>query len=182
MSGNKLVLLPLNPEAPPTDPSLIRESLRHCGFADEGVLIYGDSDEMPGNQFLHLLRFAQQPAHGTLWAPHTIEISDPSDSIAFLGAGNVVDPSCPNCAYEVPDWIELTSEWYESPKDHQWDCPWCSETSKIWQLDWHQRCGFGRQWIAVWHVHEQEAVPSDSLLSILRSATGNEWTYFYYHL
>lgn len=69
-----------------------------------------------------------------------------------------------------------------SPDDCLLECPNCSAASRIWQLDWHQTCGVGRQFIAVWHVHEHEAVPSNALLSELHLASGFEWTYFYYHL
>jgi hypothetical protein len=46
-------------------------------------------------------------------------------------------------------------------------------------LDWKQQAGFGRRLIEVEEVFPGEAVPTQSLLDLLKRASGSGWRYFY---
>jgi len=182
MSDNLLILYPQNPNSGIVEPDEIRRALSECSFTAETTIAFGKQHEMPGPRFLELLKFVDRPPAGELWAPHTVEIKEPNDSIQFLGGANTENPSCPSCSAEVPDWTEEISAWYDSDNRYLVTCRGCGLASPVWELDWHLTCGFGKQSIDVWHVGFKDAVPSGELGSVLERLGVGTWSYFYYHL
>lgn len=178
MSEQWLVLVPSDPTREPVTVSRIRAALRACGFVAERVGVYGATHECPGPRFLELLRFTDPPPAGQLWAPHTIEIRDPTERIEFLGGADTEAPSCPECTAVQDDWPRILSEWYEAPDEHRWVCAACSHECPVWGLDWRHTAGFGQQAIAIWHAGYQAAVPTQELSAVLQSLGAGHWTHF----
>ena len=46
-------------------------------------------------------------------------------------------------------------------------------------MNWRKSAGFARQFIEIFNVYPNEAVPADALLSALQQASGVTWKYFY---
>ncbi len=176
MSSSKLILAPRDPGLDVIPPAEIRKAFGEVGFVDEKAHV------MPGPRFLELLPFAKQPPPGELWAPHTIEVTAPTDRIEFLGSADTVTPDCAACSTPIPDWPDVLSQRYESSSRYRWPCPSCGERSCVWDLEWHESCGFGRQSIDIWHIGFRDAVPSKRLLAVLDDLGPASWAYFYYRL
>ena len=182
MSDNILVLVPADPTVASTEVHAIRNRLRDCGFLGPTSSMFGVAHELPGARFCELLLFSPAPSPGKLFAPHTVELSPPTEEIEFLGGAETESPFCPSCSFVIEEWPDLLSGWYEEKNTYVWCCPSCATQSRPWQLQWGISAGFGKQQIKVWHVGYQQAVPSPELLSHLYELGGGPWLHFFYHL
>lgn len=181
MSDNKLVLIPKDPSLT-ADAAKVSQLLVSIEFVEPPPAVNPTAHHIPGRRFLDLLPFTPPPRAGALWAPHTVQVLDPSDEIKFLGAANTDDPTCPSCASAAGEWGEIAAEWYEATSGLRWSCASCGERIPIWELDWHRTCGFGRQSVDVWHVSAGGAEPSVELIGSLKALGLGPWDYFYYVL
>jgi hypothetical protein len=181
VSDHQLILVPRDPAAGTVDTTTLRQALRSIGFSGAPV-VGGSEHDFPGPRFLDLLHFNEPPPPGTLWAPHTIELTGPTEEIEFLGGADTESPSCPRCAEPVSDWADVLSAWYEAKNTYVASCHACNWRGPVWDLNWQISCGFGKQSIVVWHIGYRQAQPAEELLASLGGLGVGRWSYFSYRL
>ncbi|MCA9517592.1 MAG: hypothetical protein KC635_21780 [Myxococcales bacterium] len=192
MADHKLVLHPRDPEAPLPPVEVLRGGLIALGLLGPEVERFGDSHHAPGPRFAALLGLrGGRPATrlGAGGAREPVDLADvvsvellASDEVAFLG-GDVATPRCPGCGAEVDDWGERVSALYDGDDAGSVHaCAGCGRASRPWELDWDGTNGFGRLAVAVWHVRDGEAAPSDELAGALAKLTATPWTSFFYRM
>ena len=57
---------------------------------------------------------------------------------------------------------------------------YCQQSTLTENLNWRHGAGFGQFFIVVNSVYPNEAVPTDKLMEILKSASNETWDYFYF--
>ncbi|HEY3056306.1 MAG TPA: hypothetical protein VGK31_10295 [Thermoanaerobaculia bacterium] len=178
MSDHKLILYPKDPHAPAVEREQIEEPLRTAGFIGKPIEVVGEMRYRPGSRFEKLLPFSgpSEPAHCT------IEIPEAKNDVEFLGGANVEAPSCRSCGFNIEQWADAVSAWFDDRETFVASCPACGSKAKLWELDWHHTNAFGRYSVDVWNVDLGDATPSENLLHILANTNGGEWDYFYYVL
>ena len=195
MSDKILVLYPANPKAIVDDLESLIKSLQRFGFLGEAYEWYGETHYRPGPLFLRYITFlsshevivinggidpASAPRVDSRERVH-ISIPSPTSEPEFLGGANVLPPRCPKCGhYYQGDIIELLNAWYIDKENFRWHCPVCGTVFSVYEMDWRQQGGFGRQQIQIWGVWPGEARLSEEMYRLLEELTGFDWTYCYY--
>lgn len=181
----------------PAPLQVLERALREVGLIGEATDYFGDTHYRPGPRFYDLVVFDRSHSvvnlrHGPTGLERdgvsdsrtlcTVELPPPTSDVEFIGAGDVADPSCPQCSHPRHDWGDMISEWFSDKANYAWSCPACSHRCKPWDLDWHYTCGFGRYSVDVWGVRHGEARPHPGLLEALHAATQVPWSHLYLHL
>lgn len=64
-------------------------------------------------------------------------------------------------------------------EQQHWLCPACGVESPAGTLDWRREAGMACLLLEVREIYPHEGNPTDVLLNGLKSATGQEWSWFY---
>lgn len=184
MADNILYLHPRDPHIE-VDTRALTEALHDIGLIAEPFLFQGTEHFKPGEEFLHLLTFLGCSPVVSLGEPGLtgdefchIEFTTVTAEPRFISGDNIKVPRCRHCNHRIDDWTTLLDTWRSDGTD-QWYCPSCGKVTPLHRLKWKQCAGFGRQFIKVWGIFEGEAVPGEELMNALRTATHQEWDYFY---
>ena len=86
---------------------------------------------------------------------------------------------CPECGRRDQNWPEFIRQWEQAPIDTQYQCPSCEAMVHPQKLRWRNTAGIARLFIDIYSVFPNEGVPTQQLLSLLKQASGEDWTYFY---
>jgi hypothetical protein len=178
----RLILFPVVADAIPPDLHQWRASLLDAGLTG-APLPSGDGCFRAGKGFLDFFSFLGCSPTLNLDgsgsgedSPNTysIEVPAPVAEAQFLGdpAGA---PRCPGCGAGFTDWRDHLPEMVQD----KLSCPHCGREFAAMAWNWRRQAGFARYWINVRGVHEGEAVPTDSLLAVLKSLSGVVWDYAY---
>ncbi len=81
-------------------------------------------------------------------------------------------PLCPNCKNPIRDW-------QENKTSTTIQCPLCSNTTNINDLNWRKMAGCAQLFIEISDIFPKEALPQQSLLDKLKDITNTDWLYFY---
>lgn len=172
-SRSYLILYPLDPDWVPKDQGALEQQLNRIGLIG--------NRRQPG-------RFSSGPAYLELVAylgcsPHIalgeaedamlVSFGGPFDKTQFRAHPNA-RPRCPACRQNL-----VVEDIPERP-DGIISCPHCGISHQACKLNWRNKAGFGRFFVEISNVHESEAVPGETLLEELGSATGQAWGYFYW--
>lgn len=176
----RLVLAPRNPLAYPDRDQLIR-TLSEAGFI-AATIADRDCAYQVGDAFLELIAFvgcavsiATDPMTGGAFCHILIP---PATAVPRCCHGrNTRAPRCPSCRGRLPDWQSHVASWALGPNAGV-TCPKCGQSRVLWQWDWKQQAGFGRQLIEIEEVFPGEAVPTPGLLNQLERASGYAWDFF----
>jgi len=189
MKEYKLILHPKDPRAEPPATEPLTTRLAAWGLTGNPFAFRGREHYLVGEQFMQLITFLgcspavafEPPADGSERDGADfchLELRGPFPTTRFLGEGGVKRPRCPRCRGWIDDWEHALSRWREG-ETHLHPCPRCGEAIDPTTFKWRHSAGFGRLAIAIWGVFEGEAVPSETLLRLLRESSGGEWDYFY---
>ena len=95
------------------------------------------------------------------------------------------EAKCPKCGHVEETGLDLVVEWsraHGAGEPFKYRCPDCAREWSMNELDWQHTFGIAWYQIEIQGVHENEAVPSETLLLHLRDFTGVEWDYCFYHM
>jgi len=185
VAENILVLTPAPIDSPAPDRSTLVEMLRDERFIGEPITIGDEEHFRPGEEFMMLITFlgcspmiatGEMESEGEQYCH--IAIDGPLESPRYLIGDNIKPPRCPGCGHRLDKWRLLLDAWQCSPNAPV-TCPDCGEAGSITALRWRKCAGFGRLFIKIWGVFENEAVPSPNLLSSLKQSSGTDWIHFY---
>ena len=95
---------------------------------------------------------------------------------AALGGKSVVSIRYPVCGHVIPDPAAILATY---PENRQWACPECGNSGDLETINWRKSAGFSRLFIEISGIFPKEALPTDNLLSLLQSVTGDDWHWFY---
>lgn len=176
----RLVLAPRDPLACPDRDQLIR-ALSEAGFIAAAIADRHCAYQV-GDAFLGLIAFvgcavsiATDPKTGGAFCHILIP---PATAVPRCCYGrNTRAPRCPDCRGRLADWQSHIARWTHEP-DAEVTCPKCGRSNVLWQWDWKQQAGFGRQLIEIEEVFPGEAVPTLGLLEQLERASGCAWDFF----
>jgi hypothetical protein len=174
-----LYLFPLDPEAPPPDPTGLVLQLRHLELLDEAI---PEGGYRAGPELLSWISF-------TGCSPAVL-LADPGDGRSFtrvrvlgpfprprlLAQSGRSRPRCPHCRAGVSGWQQLLPEWHAHPQQ-SWICPRCQQATPAVALDWRHYGARGRLLVEITGIFPGEASPVPSLLDTLQAATGVCWDY-----
>jgi len=172
-SNGCLVLNPADPEWAPNDTSALTRRLGKIGFIGNRQSLNHYST---GPSYLELVTYlgcSPQVTLGESDAATFIRLSGPHNTPIFR-SGRTAKPRCPAC--------RKSFKLEEMPRqpDEIISCPHCGKSSQALKIDWRRKAAFGRLFIEISNVFESEAVPGETLLDELGSATGQNWEYFYW--
>ena len=195
MGIKELRLVPVAAEAVPHNIADLAVSLRQIGFLGDAL---GGSDPHqyhPGHEFHSCIEFASshpivmlEDQRGRLVPGEvidsreacTIAFSTVSETPEFGGGPETIDPRCPTCGYIVTDWTDVLTNWWEDKTNHRWSCPNCGARQRVYDLDWQHAAALLRFQISIGSIRFGEARPTPKLMNALASATGFQWTHYYY--
>ena len=195
MANHKLILHRQNPHIGITDSNLFVHELRSIGFiAGDRKAQSNDVYFECGNRFLELINFTEERytlllgesglegvARNRLRC--SVQLVDYGEKIWFHDVNEYTDnypPCCPACGLATKNAMDVLSAWWDDKEAYRWVCPQCSQPWHIYDLDWGDGMAFVRCAIDIWHIHRDEAVPSQELLEFLQDKTGGRWQYYYY--
>lgn len=185
MFANILILSPENVDN--LNQEQLVKALIQAGFLGDTFEYQGKTHYKPGEDFLHLLTFLGCSPVVSLGEVGTtgdefahIEFCGPTSKAQFIGGENIRPIRCPHCGERDTTWRVQLPQWLELGEDGSWKCPHCSVKTALTTLKWRRAAGLGRFFIKVWGVFENEAVPGDKLLEILRNSCDSKWHHFYY--
>ncbi len=177
----RLILAPGDPQVCPDRDQLIR-TLLEAGFI-AGPIADRECAFQVGAEFLDLITFvgcavsiATDPVTGSAFC-HVL-ISPATVVPRWCHGRNTRAPRCPGCRSRRADWQSHNAQWTLQPDDRV-ACPSCGQSHALWQWDWKQQAGFGRQLIEIEEVFPGEAVPTPELLNRLERASGCAWGFFF---
>jgi hypothetical protein len=201
MSDNKLILHPQNPNIGIKDLEEFITDLREIGLISSNHYIDhidGKTYFQTGENFLKLIDFIEhrrvllfdKTGIKEIDANHKdchIQVSDYGKQVTCHGANMYMQYcrlQCPSCGFEqdVNAAYAVLSKWYENQEIYCWQCEQCARSWHVYELNWHDGFAFARCAIDIWHIHYNEAVPTQPLLKFLQDKTGGSWTYFYYKI
>ena len=178
MPQYKLVLYPAVPEFTQLDSDVIITALKKCGLISA---VMHENTFLPGDTFIELLSFlgcspniVLKPSDGDHFCH--VRIKPVLADVHCLGHIATAIPRCPRCKHKLADW-QQTPDWQLGAT--ACTCPACHINTAMQNLDWKQACAYGRMAIDILNIHPFEAVPSESLLTILQTVTNVEWNYCY---
>ncbi|MBD3886476.1 hypothetical protein IFO70_32880 [Phormidium tenue FACHB-886] len=194
MADHKLILHPQNANVGITNFDCFVSDLCSIG------LITGDSKEpskgyfQTGSRFLELVDFIQIRRALLLkeggvqevvdnYKMCFVQLIDYGKEIKFHGMNQYTDsyyPCCPVCGLESDKAVDVLSAWWDNQETYRWLCQQCGQFWCVYDLNWRGEMAFVRCAIDIWHIHPNEALPSQELLEFLHHKTGGAWKYFYY--
>jgi hypothetical protein len=81
----------------------------------------------------------------------------------------------------LTDWQASFESWQKTADGWQADCLHCGHRQDPVTYDFRQSAGCGRLFLFVENIFPQEAIPSPTLLEVLkRTCNGEAWHYFYH--
>jgi DNA-directed RNA polymerase subunit RPC12/RpoP len=173
VSNVYLNLHPADPAWVPDDIATLTRRLEQIGFIGNRQSPHQYST---GPSFLELVTYlgcSPQITLGESDAATVIRFSGPHSTPKFRSSRSI-KPRCTACRKSFG-----LEEMPRQP-DEVIGCPHCGESYKAAKLDWRRKAGWGRFFIEISNVFESEAVPGETLLDELGSATGQAWEYFYW--
>jgi hypothetical protein len=195
VSDNKLILHPQDPNIGIADLDRFVSDLGKIGLIGNK---YADHEFQIGEKFLELIDFVQHrraillDKSGTRgivdsYTGRSIEVVSYGEQISLHGVNSYMQDCylrCPSCQFEqdINVVYNVLSTWHENQKTYRWHCEQCAESWHVYELNWHDGFAFARCAIDIWHIHYDEAVPTQPLLEFLKNKTGGDWTYFYYRI
>jgi hypothetical protein len=197
MAENKMILYPKNPHALLGGMNRFLNGLMDIGLINEEFEYYREKNCFrQGKKFLELIKFLEVRKSILVDKTHPLEdhyavdnsttcfvqAKDFGNDLEILGVMNSYTnpPVCPSCGNKIIDFSTVISEWYENKNLFLWTCKQCNSKMHIYDLDWKQGLGFAHYCLDIWHIHFQEAVPSEEFLKSLYDITGQTWIYFYF--
>lgn len=172
-SNGCLVLHPADPEWAPDDTGALTRHLKQIGFIGNPQHPHLYST---GPAYLELVTYlgcSPQISLGETESATLIHLSGPYDRQQFLSTANA-RPRCQTCRQTIDPQTAARRA------DEIVICPHCKTSGYAAKLDWRRKAGCGRFFIEISNVFESEAVPGETLLEELGSATGQVWDYFYW--
>ncbi len=161
--------------------------LTDAGFIGESFDYHGQTHYKPGEEFLHLITFLGCSPVVSLGEVGTtgdefahVQFSGPTSKAQFIGGENIKPIRCSQCGERDTTWREQLSQWLQQGEDGEWSCPHCNTKTPLTKIKWRKAAGLGHFFIKVWGVFENEAVPGDKLLQVIRESSNSSWSYFYY--
>jgi hypothetical protein len=160
--------------------------LSSAGFTGERFTAHGKEGYLIGDKFLQLITFLGCAPHIEISPPENpeqwhqfchIEFQRHSSAHFFKGLNNP-KCACPECKARVTALLPDMLDW--QPGTKSLTCPKCQTSSLTEQLNWRHGGGFGQFFIVVHSVYPNEAVPTDQLMSLLKTSSGFAWDYFYF--
>lgn len=187
-----MVFYSKNLEYVPENVNALLTSLQMDGFIGEPFSsVFKQQTEtqsgyLIGREFLKLITFLGCSPHIAVTPPEQltdwgnfcyIEIQHFQAPKYFKGL-NQPKFSCPLCKSRVTGALPELQQWL--PGSQAVICPKCQQTTLAENLNWRHGGGFGRFFIVVNSIYPNEAVPTDKLMSLLNSVSGEDWDYFYF--
>lgn len=160
--------------------------LQTDGFIGNFFESQGQTGYLIGEDFLKLVTFlgcaphieVTPPEHKKDWGNFCyIEIKLFQHPRYFKGL-NKPKCSCPHCKSRIVQALPDMEQWTVGAQ--QLVCPKCQQSTLTEQLNWRHGAGFGQFFIVVNSVYPNEAVPTDKLMGLLKSANNETWDYFYF--
>ncbi len=172
-AGAFLVLHARDPEWVPQSLKTFEQHLREAGLIGREIQ---SAIFSTGPAYLELVTYlgcSPQISLGETEAATVIRFSEPGNSPKFR-SGRSIKPRCPEC--------RKSFQLDEKPRrpGEAICCPHCGKSNEAIKLGWRHKAAFGRFFIEISNVFESEAVPGETLLNKLGSATGQAWEYFYW--
>jgi len=81
-------------------------------------------------------------------------------------------PNCPQCK-------QLIKNWQQHLTDTSVTCELCKITSNLEDFNWRKNGAYAQLFIEITDIFPKEAIPQQTLLDQLVSATNTDWQYFY---
>ncbi len=179
MPLSRLILSPKNPllELPV---SAIVEPLLQQSVTESPLPIapYGEGSYLVGERFFEAFLF--------LGCSPAIELTPTEDNAPFcylqiesecncrLISGENLKAACKQCKQRYRG-LEVAP----SAEIPQIGCDHCGAERAADQIAWRKTAALSKTRISLWNIFEGEAVPSDSLLSMLQQLSGERWVYAY---
>ena len=181
----KLVLYPVNTEYTPINWLSIKSSLEKVGFIGSAISENSECNFV-GERFLQLITFLGcspeiqlEPEDGNDNNFCRIEFSDLSNNVQFRYFERDISARCPKCRKKLSHWSDWLNEWDKSSNSKSVVCEHCDGEMSLFDINWRHNAAFSRCFIDVWHIYPQEAIPTEEILSLLTSETGEQWDYFF---
>lgn len=96
--------------------------------------------------------------------------------VTGLGGESIVTLRYPSCKHEIKNATQLIKAY---PDNTFWQCPECSNSGQIHQINWRKSAGFADFFIEITSIFPKEAVPNDAFLNLLKPCNHKDWTWFY---
>ena len=186
MNQYGLVFCPKSVGFCPDNPELLVRQLQEDGLIGKNFQANQHEGYLIGQDFLKLITFlgcspnieVEPPEQLSDWGNFCHIDIQIFDEPQFFKGLNKPKCSCPHCRSRVTQALPDMTSW--TPEAELLTCPKCGEQTLTEHLNWRNGAGFGRFFIVVNSVYPNEAVPTDKLMSILKSASNEIWNYFYF--
>ena len=185
---HKLYLRPTSPSQQHLDTRLIEDKLLNLELIEQRFQCQNQTHFYAGNRFVELVIFlgcspaieftpnsTEQVFNGEGFCH--IHLPPPRHQPILIGGDTNQPPRCPTCRTNIDDWQHLINANDIINTVHH--CKKCNQQHTIDQLKWRKTAGIAQQFIEIWGIYPNEAVPSEELLSALRQLSQNEWDFFY---
>ncbi len=178
MSIGKLILHSSSEESPIAEADHLIISLQEIGLL--GHPIERDKhDFFTGKRFLQLISFVGCSTNVCLTpdSDHDVEfchltIKGPFGQPQLFSDNNIRPPRCNSCREQVPNW-------QDNIDGQTLQCHLCGNVTKLGDISWGRRAGYGRIFIEITNIFPGEARPVHDLLENLENLTRTEWDYFF---
>ncbi len=176
MNIGQLIFSPLDLDYQPEDIEKITSALRSIRLIGEPLTA---EKYLVGDAFVNLISFLGcspmiQLKPRADMAFCYFHFPSPQAQRTLMASHTLKPPRCPHCKKAVDNWQNL------GVHDVLHSCLNCQKTSLFSELIWRRKAMIFSRWhISLWNIYESEAVPSPSVLSALKTATGVDWSYSY---
>jgi len=178
MGIGKLILYSDSSKPSISETGALIDSLEEMGLIG-GPLDTKENKFFTGERFLQLISFMGCSANVCL-APKRdhdsgfchLTIRGPLQKPQLFLDENCRPPRCPACQ-------KTASNWQENIDDQTLKCAQCGNMTRLEDISWGRRAGYGRIFIEISNIFPGEAQPVPELLASLGRVTGTDWSYFF---
>ena len=178
MSIGKLILYSGSTEPSLPETNTLIDYLREIGLTGK-PLDTNKKTFLTGENFLQLISFVGCSTSVCL-TPKTSQdsgfchliIKGPFKKPQLVQDKNSRPPRCLVCKKSTPSW-------QENIDNQTIKCPQCENLTRLEDISWGRRAGYGRIFIEIHNIFPGEAQPVHDLLARLGRLTETDWSYFF---